>query len=78
MSKIALGISLAYVALVLAVSLQDPLGSVKMTAAQRAAGYRSADIELHGEVCRFCRINAGLAAERTLKGLPANICRLWV
>ena len=73
MSKIAAGISLAYVALLTAVSLQDPLGSIKLTAAQRSAGYQLAEIELHGEDCRFCRINVRINVERALKGLAGVV-----
>jgi copper chaperone CopZ len=69
MTKLAAGIFIAYAALVAVVSLQDPLGSIKLTSAQRSAGYQVADIELHGEDCRFCRINVRMQVEQALKGL---------
>ena len=50
-------------ALVATLALQDPLAAASLTASQRSAGFRMAEIEVNGEDCRFCRINV----ERTLK-----------
>jgi cation transport ATPase len=69
MTKLAAGIFVAYAALVAVVSLQDPLGSIKLTPDQRSAGFQVVDIELHGEDCRFCRINVRIQVEQALKGL---------
>jgi len=66
MGKIAIGVALAFGTLVLALALQDPLAAGSLTASQRAAGFRSADIEVNGENCRFCRINI----EQALKAVP--------
>ena len=57
MGKIALGVALAFGALATVLALQDPLAAGSLTASQRAAGFRSADIEVNGENCRFCRID---------------------
>jgi copper chaperone CopZ len=65
MSKIALGMGLAGAALFVSLALRDPLAAAALTPSQRAAGFVSAEIEVNGENCRFCRINV----ERTLKGI---------
>jgi copper chaperone CopZ len=64
--KIVTGVALAFGTLVLALGLQNPLAAADLTASERAAGFRSVDIEVNGANCRFCRINV----EQTLSAIP--------
>jgi P-type Cu2+ transporter len=57
MSKIALGVALVFSGFFVALAVRDPLAAAALTPAQRAAGFRSVEIEVNGENCRFCRIN---------------------
>ncbi|HUB07467.1 MAG TPA: heavy metal-associated domain-containing protein [Myxococcales bacterium] len=65
MEKVTAVVALVAAGVFVALALRDPLAAADLTAAQRAAGLRSVDIEVNGEDCRFCRINV----ERTLKSL---------
>jgi copper chaperone CopZ len=66
MRWIAIGVALTFGTLVTALTLQDPLAAANLTPSERAAGLRSADLEVNGANCRFCRIHL----ERTLLAVP--------
>jgi copper chaperone CopZ len=66
MRWIVTAVPLSFGTLVTALTLQDPLAAANLTASEQAAGLRSADIEVCGANCRFCRIHL----ERTLLEVP--------
>ncbi len=65
MSKFPLAVAVGFAGIFAVLATRDPLAAANLSSAQQAAGFRSVDLEVNGENCRFCRINV----ERTLKGI---------